>query len=117
MPSEYVLKRSPVSPNKIRKYAKDIIDECADDRRLALDLYHKLKEEYEKTPSVEKQRLMVQVLKLAQTSKDSGIKLLDTLVKLEAAVNSSGPGAEENARTIDFTELNKAVGNNEKKGT
>jgi len=110
MVSNYKLKRSPVEPNRIRKTVKQLMQDSADDRKLALETYNKFKrdaddEALDMQLRTNAQKLMVESLKLAQSSKVSVAKLMDLLVKYEihnATVQDSS--TEKKDETVDFFE-------------
>ena len=90
MPSEYVLKRPVMDINRIQKTAKKLIDESSEDRSLALDMMHYYRDMVEANPNDNTSKsLMVDCLKLAQSSKDKVIKIMDLLVKMEAATTKT----------------------------
>lgn len=110
MVTNYKLKRSPVEPNRIRKTVKQLMQDSADDRKLALETYAKFKrdaddEALDMQLRTNAQKLMVESLKLAQSSKISVAKLMDLLVKYEihnATVTDST--TEKKDETVDFFE-------------
>ena len=78
MPSQYVLKNSPLDKNRIQKVCKKLIDEANEDRSLALDTHRFFREMLDENPQdASAKNLMVDCLKLAQT--------VDLLIKLESA--------------------------------
>tara|TARA_Y100000034_G_C6773631_1_gene345265 strand:+ start:172 stop:501 length:330 start_codon:yes stop_codon:yes gene_type:complete len=85
MTTTYHLKRNVMDPNRIRKIAKKLLEECTEDRSLALETYAYFKEMVDNNPTdgVAK-NLMTDCLKLAQTSKVTVIKLMDLVAKIEA---------------------------------
>jgi len=86
MPSQYVLKTSPLDKNRIQKVCKKLIDEANEDRGLALDTHRFFREMLDENPQdAAAKNLMVDCLKLAQTSKTSTLKVVDLLIKLESA--------------------------------
>jgi hypothetical protein len=111
MVTNYKLKRSPVEPNRIRKTVKQLMQDSADDRKLALETYNKFKrdaddEALDMQLRTNAQKLMVESLKLAQSSKVSVARLMDLLVKYEihnAAVKDTN-SPEKKDETVDFFE-------------
>lgn len=110
MVTNYKLKRSPVEPNRIRKTVKQLMQDSTDDRKLALEAYIKFKrdaddEALDMQLRTNAQKLMVESLKLAQSSKVSVAKLMDLLVKYEihnaTVQDTSGEGKKEE---VDFFE-------------
>ena len=110
MVTNYKLKRSPVEPNRIRKTIKQLMQDSTDDRKLALETYAKFKrdaddEALDMQLRTNAQKLMVESLKLAQSSKISVAKLMDLLVKYEihnASVQDTNP--DKKTETVDFFE-------------
>tara|TARA_R110001592_G_scaffold260593_1_gene525294 strand:+ start:193 stop:513 length:321 start_codon:yes stop_codon:yes gene_type:complete len=90
MPSDYQLKRAVLDSNRVQKYAKKIMDDSSEDRKLALEAYRYFKSMVDENPtdSVAKQQ-MSDCLKLAQTSKANTIKAIDILIKYENAKDST----------------------------
>jgi len=86
MPSSYTLKNSPIDKNRIQKVCKKVIDEANEDRQLALDTHRFFRQMLDENPQdAAAKNLMVDCLKLAQTSKASTLKVVDLLIKLETA--------------------------------
>jgi|TARA_R110002051_G_scaffold1143_9_gene5894 hypothetical protein len=86
MPSTYVLKNSPIDKNRIQKVCKRVIDEANEDRKLALDTHRFFRQMLDANPQdASAKNLMVDCLKLAQTSKGSILKVVDLLIKLDTA--------------------------------
>jgi len=95
MPSQYVLKNSPIDKNRIQKVCKKLIDEANDDRSLALDAHRFFREMLDENPQdAAAKNLMVDCLKLAQTSKTSTMKVVDLLIKLETALTKGNEKSE-----------------------
>ena len=86
MPSPYILKNPPIDKNRIQKICKKVIDESNDDRQLALDTHRFFRQMLDDNPQdAAAKNLMVDCLKLAQTSKTSILKVVDLLIKLDMA--------------------------------
>mgnify|MGYP003679852811 CR=1 FL=1 len=86
MPSSYTLKNSPIDKNRIQKVCKKVIDEANEDRQLALDTHRFFRQMLDENPQdAAAKNLMVDCLKLAQTSKASTLKVVDLLIKLQTA--------------------------------
>tara|TARA_R100000458_G_C8260821_1_gene236346 strand:+ start:76 stop:417 length:342 start_codon:yes stop_codon:yes gene_type:complete len=92
MPSQYILKKPVLDANRLQKVAKKLIDEATEDRKLALDTMKYFRDMVDEngTDSTAK-NLIVDCLKLAQSSKDKTIRILDLLVKLD---KQSAPEAD-----------------------
>jgi hypothetical protein len=108
MPSEYVLKRSVIDGNRIQKISKKVIDECKEDRKLALEGYRYFKDMVDENPNDSSAKSqMVDCLKLAQNSKSHTIRILDMLVKLESVDRSSNSDTTKNYSVFhELEELN-----------
>lgn len=92
MPSPYVLKNPPIDKNRIQKVCKKVLDESNEDRKLALDTHRFFRQMLDENPQdASAKSLMVDCLKLAQTSKTSTLKIIDLLIKLDTA-KMSGEG-------------------------
>ena len=95
MPSQYILKNSPVDKNRIQKVCKKLIDEANDDRSLALEAHRFFREMLDDNPQdASAKNLMVDCLKLAQTSKTSTLKVVDLLIKLETSLTKGNEKSE-----------------------
>ena len=92
MPSQYVLKNPPIDKNRIQKVCKKVLDEATEDRKLALDTHRFFRQMLDENPQdASAKSLMVDCLKLAQTSKTSTLKIVDLLIKLDTArMNGAG---------------------------
>ena len=95
MPSPYILKNPPIDKNRIQKVCKKVLDESNEDRKLALDTHRFFREMLDENPQdASAKNLMVDCLKLAQTSKTSTLKIIDLLIKLDTAQMSGGSRAD-----------------------
>jgi len=104
MPSEYKLKAPVLDYNRLQKICKQIMDDSKEDRNLALDAHRYFREMVEENPQdASAKNLMVDCLKLAQSSKTNTIKAVDLLVKLEDAFSKENAQA---SNTI-FDQLDK----------
>ena len=98
MPSPYVLKNSPIDKNRIQKVCKKVLDEANEDRKLALDTHRFFRQMLDENPQdASAKSLMVDCLKLAQTSKTSTLKIVDLLIKLDAAQAGGSTKADVNS--------------------
>ena len=105
MSKEYVLKKSPFDKNRMLKIGKNMLEEAKEDRELALEAHLYFKDMVEESGSTDNdaKRLMVECLKLAQSSKTSAVKTLTLMVKLEElGINTQG-GTETSV--ISFNDL------------
>lgn len=105
MTTDYILKRSPFDKNRMLKIGKSILDESNDDRDLALEAHQYFKDMVERSDGTDNdsKRLMVDCLKLAQSSKNNSIKLLTLMVKLEELGENANSHGGSSA--VSFTDL------------
>jgi len=104
MPKTYTLKRPVFDANRLQKIAKNILDEAKDDRAKALDTYDFFKTRVENDPEDgDSKRGMVECLKIAQSSKNAAIKLVDLFVKMGIRVKDS----QEPDVVLNFESLSK----------
>ena len=95
MPSQYILKNSPLDKNRVQKVCKKLIDEGTEDRKLALEAHRFFRAMVDENPQdAAAKNLMIDCLKLAQTSKTSTLKVVDLLIKMEAVQARGGDKAE-----------------------
>ena len=77
-----------MKPNRVKRTLKAVIDEATEDRKLALEAYAYFKTMADENPQDSTAKgLMVDSLKLAQSSKASKIKMLELIVKMDLAQN------------------------------
>ena len=98
MPSPYILKNPPIDKNRVQKICKKVIDESNEDRQLALETHRFFRQMLDENPQdgVAK-NLMVDCLKLAQTSKTSILKVVDLLIKLDVAQAKGSDQSDTNS--------------------
>lgn len=108
MPKPYDLKNNPLNDNRVLKHVKDVLKDCDTDREIALKLHKKLLEESEaRTVIIDEQginvpanmqlkEMAVDCLKLAQTSRQSKVKLIQELLRREPK-----PTSEEGTNFFD----------------
>lgn len=95
MPKQYVLKTSPIDKNRLTKTCKQVIDDAKEDRELALELHRFLRRMVDENPQDNAAKnLMVDCLKLAQSAQQNKLKVIDLLIKLEAATAKAESGKE-----------------------
>ena len=76
--------------NRIQKTAKKLIEESSEDRSLALEMMNYYKDMVEVNPNDNTSKsLIVDCLKLAQSSKDKVLRVMDLLVKMESVAQKS----------------------------
>ena len=102
MVTNYKLTKSPFDVNRLQKIAKGVMQECKEDRILALSAHQYFKDMVEDNPTDSTAKaLMVDCLKVAQNSRNSVIKLLASMVKLESSVQAVG----KDGSLASFSEL------------
>mgnify|MGYP003138425624 FL=1 len=103
MPTTYTLKKSVLDYNRLQKICKQVLEDATQDRELALELHRYFRGLVEENPQdAVAKNLMVDCLKLAQSSKTNTHKTLNLLVKLESVFKA--PTAESNQNI--FSQLN-----------
>lgn len=106
MPSPYVLKTSPIDSNRLKKTCKRLIEEGDNDRELALETHRFFREMLDANPQdAAAKGLMVDCLKLAQTSKTSTLKVIDLLIKLEASLTKGDNSSESDSLHAQLEKL------------
>lgn len=102
MPSEYIPKVPVLNKNRVQKIAKKLIEEAGEDRRLALEAHRFFRQMVDENPNDGTAKsLMVDALKVAQSSKNNVVKILNLVVKMEEATTedktkASGKGSSSN---------------------
>ena len=78
----YIPKTSYFAPSRIEKIAKDVISECKDDRRRAIENFEYFKNLVDTGPSDQKSKQeMARSLMLAQSANEKVVKLVDLMLK------------------------------------
>ena len=110
MATNYVPKNPVLGPTRIQRVAKKIIDESADDRKLALETHRFFRQMVdENTQDAAAKSLMVDCLKVAQASKNNVIKVLNLVIKMEEIqpdINSKS--GTKNVNSV-FSELDSII--------
>jgi hypothetical protein len=103
MPTTYTLKNPVLDHNRLQKVCKQTLDDAKEDRQLALELHRYFRERVEENPQdTVSKNLMVDCLKLAQSSKSNIHRTLDIIVKLE---NSFGAKDASGGNQDMFSQL------------
>ena len=104
MPTNYTLKKPVLDYNRLQKACKQVLDDAKEDRAYALEMHRFFRELVDENPQdAVSKNLMVDCLKLAQSSKANVHKTLDLIIKLEAAFTK---GAETKTSSDNlFTQL------------
>lgn len=83
MPTTYIPKTPYLAQTKLQKIAKKLIDESDEDRRLALEAHQYFKQRIEENPADNVSKaLMVDCLKVAQSSKQNVVKVITIMAKM-----------------------------------
>jgi hypothetical protein len=83
MPTTYIPKTPHLSQTKLQKIAKKLIEDSEEDRILALEAHRYFKERVEENPADNVSKsLMVDCLKVAQTSKQYTVKVITLMSKM-----------------------------------
>jgi hypothetical protein len=95
MGNNYTLENDPLDPNRVKKIIKQLVTEAKADRVLAKEAFDFFKRRVEDNPEdTQSKELMAECLKLMQTARNSSVKCMDTLVKLEAVMAKGGSSGE-----------------------
>jgi hypothetical protein len=106
MPQKYRIKNTPIDEKNINRTVKTVMDETDDDRKRALEAYDYFKAIADENPQDSTAKgLMVDCLKLAQSSKSSKIKMLDLLIKVQAAKDKPVAGKKNKEPENLYEEL------------
>jgi hypothetical protein len=109
MPSNYVPKNSILGPTRIQRIAKKLIDESAEDRKLALDAHRFFRGMVDENPQdAAAKSLMVDSLKVAQASKNNVVKILNLMVKMEEAPADKTKASGDQPNSV-FNELDNLL--------
>ena len=99
MPTTYTLKKPVLDYNRLQKTCKQVLDDAREDRKYALDMHRFFRQLVDENPQdAVAKNLMVDCLKLAQSSKANVHKTLDLLIKLENAFNK--PESKDNPENL-----------------
>ena len=86
MPKIYTPKTSYFSETRVQKMAKDVIKDCTEDRKLALETLEYFKNMVADNPlDDEAKKEMTKALSLAQGANDKVVKILDLMLKMTQA--------------------------------
>jgi hypothetical protein len=111
MVSNYVPKNPVLGPTRIQRVAKKIIEESADDRKLALETHRFFRQMVDENPQdAAAKSLMVDCLKVAQASKNNVIKVLNLVIKMEEtqAPESKSKAGKSSVNSV-FSELDSII--------
>ena len=110
MPSNYIPKTSIMGPTRIQRIAKKLIDEAAEDRKLALETHRFFREMIAENPQdAAAKNLLVDTLKVAQASKNNVIKILNLMVKMEETGTDTKTTASQGSMNSVFNELDNLL--------
>jgi hypothetical protein len=107
MPTTYVPKTPHLAQTKIQKIAKKLIEESDQDRVLALEAHAYFKQRVEENPADNVSKaLMVDCLKVAQSSKQNVVKVLTLMTKMNEKDEPEKTKASGTAESL-FSELDQ----------
>jgi len=109
MATTYIPKTPHFAQTKIQKIAKKLIEESEEDRQLALDAHRYFKERVEENPADNVSKsLMVDCLKVAQTSKQYTVRVITLMTKMNEENMPERTKASGNTTSV-FSELDNMV--------
>ena len=110
MPQEYIPKTPVLSPLRIQRIAKKLIEEAAEDRKLALEthrFFRQMVAENEQDSTAK--NLMVDCLKVAQASKNNVIKALNLVIKMQEEAPELTKASGKASGSSIFSQLDSLV--------
>ena len=106
MPTTYTLKKPVLDYNRLQKTCKQVLDDAREDRKYALDMHRFFRELVDDNPlDAVSKNLMVDCLKLAQSSKANVHKTLDLIIKLENTFTQSETKASSESLFTQLTDI------------
>jgi len=109
MPSNYIPKNSVMGPTRVQKIAKKLIEEAAEDRKLALEAHRFFRVMIDENPQdAAAKNLLVDTLKVAQASKNNVVKILNLMVKMEEATSITKASSQGSPNSV-FNELDSLL--------
>ena len=109
MPSNYIPKNSIMGPTRVQRIAKKLIDESAEDRKLALEAHRFFRSMIAENPQDSAAKnLMVDTLKVAQASKNNVVKILNLMVKMEESKSTTKATSSGSENSV-FNELDSLL--------
>jgi len=106
MPSNYIPKNSVMGPTRVQRIAKKLIEEAAEDRKLALEAHRYFREMVDENPQdAAAKNLLVDTLKVAQASKNNVVKILNLMVKMEEVGVEKQTKSSQGSPNAVFNEL------------
>jgi len=106
VPTTYTLKKPVLDYNRLQKTCKQTLEDAKEDRETALEMHRFFRQMVEENPQdAVAKNLMIDCLKLAQSSKVNVHRTLDLLIKLEntftkGEVNGSSENLFDKLSTI-----------------
>ena len=109
MPRTYIPKKSFFQPTRIHKIAKDLIEDCREDRARALETFKYFKELIGLDATDDKSKAeMIHALGLTQDANDKIVKILEMMIKMTQSEQKSHPSSSnENMSFEDFRKIRK----------
>jgi len=106
VPTTYTLKKPVLDYNRLQKTCKQVLDDAREDRKYALDMHRFFRELVDDNPlDAVSKNLMVDCLKLAQSSKANVHKTLDLIIKLENTFTQSETKASSESLFTQLTDI------------
>jgi hypothetical protein len=105
MVSNYNLKKSPITKNRIHKIAKNLIEESFEDRKCALEAYRYFKDKVDlfhadrdmREVVSKAEQCMVDCLKLAAQSREKAIRGIEMAIKAESKLGAKDRKVQEDS--------------------
>jgi hypothetical protein len=105
MVSNYNLKKSPITKNRIHKIAKNLIEESFEDRKCALEAYRYFKDKVDlfhadrdmREVVSKAEQCMVDCLKLAAQSREKAIRGIEMAIKAENKLGAKDRKVQEDS--------------------
>lgn len=98
-----------LSRERVDKIAKDILGQCTEDRKLALEGYKYFKQRVDQPEGGEvsnaDKALMLECLKIAQAAKRDSVKIVEVFAKASEQVASANPA--DKSQNVSFNDLDE----------
>lgn len=108
MTRTYIPKTSFFQPTRIHKIAKDLIEDCKEDRGRALETFKYFKKLIDVDATDDKAKAeMVHALGLTQDANDKIVKILEMMIKMTQSEQKSHTGSSKSGENISFEDLRK----------
>ena len=99
-----------MGPTRVQRIAKKLIEEAAEDRKLALEAHRFFRAMIDDNPQdAAAKNLLVDTLKVAQASKNNVVKILNLMVKMEEVSLDSKTNTSPGSPNTVFNELDNLL--------